>query len=85
MLEVAITSLKCSLRDDFPEFKEFYDAKPWEVKTEDTENVENQPDEAEQAVNETEQAVNETEQAVNEAEQATAVTEAADEGSENDA
>lgn len=88
MLEVAITSLKCSLRDDFPEFKEFYDAKPWEVKAEDTENVENQPDEAEQAVNETEQAVNEAEQAVNEteqAEQAPAVAEAADEGSGNDA
>lgn len=30
MLEVAITSLKCSLRDDYPEFKEFYEARPWE-------------------------------------------------------
>ena len=30
MLEVAITSLKCSLRDDYPEFMEFYQAKPWE-------------------------------------------------------
>ena len=29
MLEVAITSLKCALRDEFPEFAEFYDAKPW--------------------------------------------------------
>ena len=29
MLEVAITSLKCALRDDYPEFKEFYDNKPW--------------------------------------------------------
>ncbi len=29
MLEVAITSLKCALRDDYPEFKEFYDEKPW--------------------------------------------------------
>ena len=33
MLEVAITSLKCSLRDDYPEFKEFYEARPWEPKT----------------------------------------------------
>ncbi len=30
MLEVAITSLKCALRDDYPEFREFYDARPWE-------------------------------------------------------
>ncbi len=29
MLEVAITSLKCALRDDYPEFMEFYEAKPW--------------------------------------------------------
>ena len=37
MLEVAITSLKCALRDDYPEFKEFYDAKPWEPKAEENE------------------------------------------------
>ena len=30
MLEVAITSLKCALRDDYPEFMEFYEAKAWE-------------------------------------------------------
>ena len=30
MLEVAITSLKCALRDDYPEFMEFYNEKPWE-------------------------------------------------------
>ena len=29
MLEVAITSLKCALRDDYPEFMEFYESKPW--------------------------------------------------------
>ena len=29
MLEVAITSLKCALRDDYPEFREFYESKPW--------------------------------------------------------
>ena len=34
MLEVAITSLKCSLRDDYPEFAEFYNAKPWLPKEE---------------------------------------------------
>ncbi len=34
MLEVAITSLKCALRDDYPEFREFYEAKGWEPKEE---------------------------------------------------
>ena len=34
MLEVAIISIKCALRDDFPEFMEFYNAKPWEKKEE---------------------------------------------------
>lgn len=29
MLEVAITSIKCALRDDFPEFMEFWQTKPW--------------------------------------------------------
>ena len=30
MLEVAIVSLKCALRDDFPEFGEYFAARPWE-------------------------------------------------------
>ena len=30
MLEVAIVSIKCALRDDFPEFKEFFETKAWE-------------------------------------------------------
>jgi uncharacterized protein YqhQ len=30
MLEIAIISLKCALRDDFPEFKEFFDERSWE-------------------------------------------------------
>ena len=34
MLEVAITSLKCALRDEYPEFMEFYNEKPWEPKEE---------------------------------------------------
>ena len=37
MLEVAIISLKCALRDDFPEFKEFYEARGWEKKEDVTE------------------------------------------------
>ncbi len=39
MLEVAIVSLKCALRDEFPEFKEFYDEKPWEPKHEEAEEA----------------------------------------------
>ena len=34
MLEIAIVSLKCALRDEFPEFKEFYDNRGWEKKDE---------------------------------------------------
>ena len=30
MLEVAITSIKCALRDEFPEFLEFYESRGWE-------------------------------------------------------
>ncbi len=29
MLEIAITSIKCALRDEFPEFKEFYENSGW--------------------------------------------------------
>ncbi len=32
MLEVAIVSTKCALREEFPEFMEYYLARPWEVK-----------------------------------------------------
>ncbi len=32
MLEIAIISLKCALRDDFPEFREFYESRGWEKK-----------------------------------------------------
>ena len=39
MLEVAITSLKCAMRDDYPEFKKFYEERPWESK----ETVEDAP------------------------------------------
>ena len=35
MLEVAIVSTKCALRDEFPEFMEFYNANAWEPKKED--------------------------------------------------
>ena len=35
MLEVAIISIKCALRYDFPEFMEFYENREWEKKTEE--------------------------------------------------
>lgn len=34
MLECAITSIKCALRDEFPEFMEFYSERQWEKKDE---------------------------------------------------
>ena len=39
MLEVAIISIKCALRDDFPEFMEFYKARPWEPVKEETAEI----------------------------------------------
>lgn len=39
MLEVAITSLKCALRDEFSEFAEFYQSRAWE-KTQEPETAE---------------------------------------------
>ena len=34
MLEVAIVSIKCALRDEFAEFKEFFETRGWEKKDE---------------------------------------------------
>ena len=45
MLEVAIISLKCALRDDFAEFAEFYEQKPW-IKEEATEKIESEEESA---------------------------------------
>lgn len=50
MLEVAIISLKCSLRDEFPEFKEFYELREWEPKKEPEEASEKPEDTTEEAV-----------------------------------
>ena len=35
MLEIAIISIKCALRDEFPEFKEFYELRGWVGNTEE--------------------------------------------------
>ena len=40
MLEIAIISIKCALRNDFPEFKEFYELRSWEMKDESSESTE---------------------------------------------
>lgn len=34
-LEIAITSIKCALRDEYDEFREFYEERAWETKSED--------------------------------------------------
>ena len=44
MLEVAIVSIKCALRDEYPEFKEFYENRAWEKKPADEENKEKSTD-----------------------------------------
>jgi uncharacterized protein YqhQ len=36
MLEVAIVSTKCALRDEIPEFMEYYNSRGWELKPEQT-------------------------------------------------
>ena len=40
MLEVAITSIKCALRDDFEDFKAFFDERPWEKSEAPTDEIE---------------------------------------------
>ena len=47
MLEIAIISTKCALRDEFPEFMEFYNQKSWEPKTEEV--ADEEPIKAEEA------------------------------------
>ena len=59
MLEVAIISTKCALRDEFPEFMEFFNEKSWEQKTEDEHTEETAeeapvPETAEESATETE-------------------------------
>ena len=47
MLEVAIISIKCALRDDFPEFREFYESREWEPVKDEVEPTEEAADAAE--------------------------------------
>ena len=46
MLEIAITSLKCALRDEFPEFREFFENRGWEPKADESDEAESAKDEA---------------------------------------
>ncbi len=65
MLEVAITSIKCSLRDDFPEFMKFYEEREWEARTEElpeaTEEAKEEPAETVEESGEKETALPEKE------------------------
>ena len=45
MLEVAIISIKCALRDEFPEFLEFFEARSWEPKKDEESEGEPSADE----------------------------------------
>ncbi len=55
MLEVAIVSTKCALRDDFPEFQEYFDNYGWETPEERATRLENEAN-AEALANEVEAA-----------------------------
>jgi uncharacterized protein YqhQ len=59
MLEVAIISIKCALRDDFPEFKEYYENRGWEPVKEEPEATE---ESAETEASETEGENNEAQE-----------------------
>ena len=54
MLEVAIVSTKCALRDEFPEFMEYYKNRGWEAKEEKAEAGESEVLAEENTVNENE-------------------------------
>ncbi len=51
MLEIAIVSTKCALRDEFPEFMEFWNNKGWEPKKEEPAEV-SETEEGEEDANE---------------------------------
>ena len=63
MLEIAIVSTKCALRDEFPEFMEYWNERGWEPKTEAIEAEDSTEAASEDVANETatEDASTETE------------------------
>ena len=72
MLEVAIISTKCALRDEFSEFMDFYNEKPWEKKDEPITECDSATESADTATEDTE-SIN-TAEAADTASQDTAVT-----------
>lgn len=44
MLEVAIVSIKCALRDEYPEFKEFFESEAWKPVVEENTNSDDNAD-----------------------------------------
>ncbi len=79
MLECAIISTKCALRDDYPEFMEFWNEKSWEKKEEADEVIDSETAETDRT------ADSETIEADEVIDSETAETEAADEkNTEND-
>ena len=53
MLEVAITSIKCALRDEFPEFKEFYESCGYKQSSDAGEEKADEPCESDENAKET--------------------------------
>ena len=66
MLEVAIVSIKCALRDEYPEFKKFYDERGWETKKAPVVTAPKVEEAKEEAVVEATEVVETTEQAASE-------------------
>ena len=59
MLEVAIVSTKCALRDEFPEFMEFWNDRSWEAKPENVDE-ESEIDSLEEAAEDSSEEISET-------------------------
>ena len=54
MVEVAICSTKCALRDEYPEFNEYFVGKEWEKKNCDSSSAE-EPEDAEGSISDAEE------------------------------
>ena len=66
MLEVAIVSIKCALRDEYPEFKRFYEERGWETKKAPVVTAPKVEEAKEEAVAEATEVIETTEQAASE-------------------
>jgi len=84
MLEVAIISIKCALRDDFEEFMEFYTARSWEKTEEVSENADAPADSCENTEPEAESAVNTEDVGTTETESTEEKSDSSDDGNKQD-